>query len=120
LRQKKRRAQRRVTVLKTDRDEISNDREICDVFADHYERHFDRLYADPDSVDSFVKGIQEEAGERDLSCLDQPITEDELYIAVKKGDLNKAPGIDGVGQAFYKIFWDTIKLDLLDLMNFMF
>jgi hypothetical protein len=121
LRQKKRRAQRRVTILKTDRDEeISNDREICDVFADHYARHFDSLHADPDSVDSFVKGIQEEAGERDLSCLDQPITEDELYTAVKKGDLNKAPGIDGVGQAFYKIFWNRIKLDLLDLINFMF
>jgi hypothetical protein len=68
-----------------------------------------------------VEGIREEAGEQDLSCLDQPITEDDkLFIAVKKGDLNKVPGIVGVGQAFYKFFWDTIKLDLLDLINFMF
>jgi predicted esterase YcpF (UPF0227 family) len=88
LRQKKRRAQRRVTVLKTDRDQISNDREICDVFAEQYERHFDRLHSDPDSVDRFVGVIQEEAGERYFSCLDRPITEDKLFTAVKKGDLN--------------------------------
>jgi hypothetical protein len=121
VRQKKRRAQRRVTVLKTDRDvEMSNDSEICDAFADHYERHFDRLHSDPDRVARVVGEIREKASGPDLSCLDQPITENELFTAVRKGALNKAPGIDGVGQAFYKIFWDTIKMDLLDLMNFMF
>jgi hypothetical protein len=30
---------------------------------------------------------------------------------------NKAPGADGFPAEFYQTFWDTMKLDLLDLFN---
>jgi hypothetical protein len=52
--------------------------------------------------------------------LENPITERELYVAIRKGISNKAPGIDGLGIEFYKMNWNTIGSELLELVNFMF
>jgi hypothetical protein len=52
--------------------------------------------------------------------LNQPITEDELLQALKKGGKNKAPGGDGMCLEFYTENWPVIKQDLLELMNHMF
>jgi hypothetical protein len=43
--------------------------------------------------------------------LEQPITPDEVHIAVQKGKKRKAPGSDGIGLE-YKINWVTIKEDI--------
>jgi hypothetical protein len=52
--------------------------------------------------------------------LEKPITEDELFTAIRKGATNKAPGVDGLGIEFYKMNWEIIGPDLLELMNHMF
>jgi len=43
--------------------------------------------------------------------LEQPITAEELYTALKSGGPNKAPGSDGIGREFYIRLWDTIRED---------
>jgi len=35
----------------------------------------------------------------------------ELEVALKGMDLSKAPGPDGVVTAFFKTYWEVIKLD---------
>ena len=55
---------------------------------------------------------------RDL--LEQPISLEEVHIAVRKGGKNKAPGSDGIGLEFYKVNWATIKDDTRAMMNQMF
>ena len=98
LKQKKRRSQRVVTGLKDRRGrEFAGDEEICDGFAEYYSRHFERLQADSDCVNSLVQPLQEEASGEDMSSLDLPITECEMIAALRKGAINKAPGVDGVG-----------------------
>jgi hypothetical protein len=52
--------------------------------------------------------------------LEKPITEDELFAAIRKGSTNKAPGVDGLGIEFYKMNWEIIGSDLLELMNYIF
>jgi mannosylglycoprotein endo-beta-mannosidase len=52
--------------------------------------------------------------------LEKPITEYELLAAIRKGATNKAPGVDGLGIDFYKVNWEIIGPDLLELMNHMF
>jgi hypothetical protein len=54
---------------------------------------------------------------RDL--LDRPITLEELKTVLHRGAGNKAPGSDGIGLAFFKVNWDTIK-DMLALFNHMY
>jgi hypothetical protein len=45
---------------------------------------------------------------------------EELHEAVKKGKPNKATGEDGIRQEFFKIMWDTIKNELLEVINQMY
>jgi hypothetical protein len=66
-----------------------------------------------------------EIGRRNISTpwreqLEQPITPEEIHIAVMKGGKKKAPGSDGLGWEFYKANWATIKDDMGELMNQMF
>jgi len=66
-----------------------------------------------------------EAGHRHLSKdwkerLDMPLTTDELHHAVTKGGGNKAPGRDEIGGDFFKVTWEALKEDMLELFSTMF
>jgi len=52
--------------------------------------------------------------------LEQLITAEELYTALKCGGSNKAPGSDGIGREYYIRLWDTIRKDMLEIMNHMY
>lgn len=49
----------------------------------------------------------------DLSDLDAPISEDEVWDVVKNWPLNKPPGPDGFTGRFYRSCWQTIKQDVM-------
>jgi len=48
---------------------------------------------------------------------EQAVTLGEIKHAIRKGGNNKAPGPDGIGTAFYKENWETVKVDLCDVLN---
>ena len=52
--------------------------------------------------------------------LKRPITSDELHNALRAGARHKAPGIDGLSLEFYTGNWDTLRMDLTELINYMF
>jgi len=54
------------------------------------------------------------------TTLEEPVTFDELFCAIKQGKPNKAPGRDGICLEFFKHAWETTKQDLLDVMNDMY
>jgi hypothetical protein len=45
------------------------------------------------------------------------ITEQEVKEAIFQMKHNKAPGPDGFLAEFYQFFWETIKVDLMDLFK---
>ncbi|KAE8278213.1 Transposon TX1 uncharacterized 149 kDa protein ORF 2 [Larimichthys crocea] len=49
--------------------------------------------------------------------LDSPLTPQELYAALQSMQGRKAPGIDGLTVEFYKVFWDILAGDILDVFN---
>ena len=49
--------------------------------------------------------------------LEESITMEELFRAVKQGKPNKAPGQDGICLEFMKKTWELIKYDILEVMN---
>ena len=49
--------------------------------------------------------------------LTRPFSLDEIRLAILSMNVNASPGPDGFGPAFFKVNWDLIKLDLLNLMN---
>jgi len=54
------------------------------------------------------------------SVLEEPISLDELQYMISKGKPHKAPGHDGRGLRFYKMAWEVMKLDLLQIINCMY
>jgi hypothetical protein len=52
--------------------------------------------------------------------LEQPITEEEIKIALRSEAKHKSPGIDGICHEFYITNWETVHQDLLELLNHMF
>jgi exonuclease III len=53
----------------------------------------------------------------DLSELDAPFTEEEVKLAVDNTASDKAPGPDGFTGAFFKTCWNTIKGDIMAVIN---
>jgi hypothetical protein len=49
--------------------------------------------------------------------LDEAKTLEEIKHAMREGGDNKAPGPDGIGTAFYKEHWETVKDYLCDVLN---
>ncbi|WVZ77498.1 hypothetical protein U9M48_025357 [Paspalum notatum var. saurae] len=49
----------------------------------------------------------------DLSSLDVPFTEEEVWAAIRDMPSDRAPGPDGFNRAFYKAAWGTIKQDIM-------
>jgi mannosylglycoprotein endo-beta-mannosidase len=53
----------------------------------------------------------------DLGALGDPFTEEEAKAAVDRTASDKAPGPDGFTGAFFKASWDTIKGDIMAVIN---
>ncbi|KAK1663557.1 hypothetical protein QYE76_051716 [Lolium multiflorum] len=52
-----------------------------------------------------------------LDCLGDPFTEEEVKEAINQMPSDKAPGPDGFTGAFFKICWDTIKVDVMNVIQ---
>lgn len=48
---------------------------------------------------------------------DEPLTTEELGSALKKLSSGKAPGIDGLPTEFFKMFWNELKNDFVEVLN---
>ena len=49
----------------------------------------------------------------DLSSLDEPFSENEVWDTIKQLPADKAPGPDGYTGLFYRCCWGTIKADFM-------
>jgi hypothetical protein len=54
------------------------------------------------------------------ALLHLPITQEEHRAAITKSGKHKALGPDGISAVFFKVHYDTIKEDLLEVVNQMF
>lgn len=80
-------------------------------------KHFRKLYAKKTSNlvelpdDLFENRISEADGE----MLTRPFTEDEIWQAVWDCEGTKSAGPDGFSLEFYRVCWDTVKEDLMQV-----
>jgi mannosylglycoprotein endo-beta-mannosidase len=83
--------------------------------------YYKKLFGEPDEGnftmdESRTEDIpQVSIEENDL--LTAAYTEDKVRKAIFLMEHNKAPGPDGFPAEFYRTFWETIKVDLLDMFN---
>lgn len=53
----------------------------------------------------------------DLTDLDDPFTEEEVWEVVKQLPSGKAPGPDGFTTEFFQACWTTVKTDVMAAFN---
>lgn len=77
-------------------------------------KYYSNLFSDEDGVQDASLSIpfKRVLNERGRTFLDAAITLEELEEAMFVGDPNKAPGPDGLTNAFFQKAWNIIKLDL--------
>jgi hypothetical protein len=81
------------------------------------QQKFDTIPTNEENIRQMARRIKKRIPIEAVKETDGPITMEELHEAVKKGKPNKATGEDGISKEFYKIMWDTIKNELLEVIN---
>jgi hypothetical protein len=85
------------------------------VFEAFLQKKYEQLDFYSESTEQMVSVIQSVESSQYAEQLENPIAEDELFAAIRKGATNKAPGVDELGIECYKINWEIIGPDLLEL-----
>ena len=73
---------------------------------------------DPDIARMFLESVDVKISDGHNCMLEQRLTLEELTATVKQMKNNKSPGSDGIISEFYKLYWDDLKSDLLDVFQY--
>jgi hypothetical protein len=81
---------------------------------------YEQITVDSDAINEILAEVTSVSPILHTNSLERPITAEEIEAAVKKGGKRKAPGLDGLPLEFYSANWNTIKEDLVHVLNSMF
>jgi hypothetical protein len=73
---------------------------------------YDKLLGTCEQRDVSINLDNLELGQHDLSDLESPFSEEEVWNTIKQLPSDKAPGPDGYTGRFYKTCWSIIKSDV--------
>jgi hypothetical protein len=93
---------------------------IVATFVSHLSNKYKPIDLDESSMATLRSFIRPVCPTTYAALLEQHITYDELTAALRAGARPKPPGIDGLSFKFYSANWETIRSDLLQLLNHMF
>ena len=93
---------------------------IRNTFFRHLAQNFGPITVDDNAIQALLHNLPQVNPSTYAAQLKRPITSDELHNALRAGARHKAPGIDGLSLEFYTANWDTIRMDLTELINHMF
>jgi len=90
--------------------------DIVRVFTDYMGRKYDHIQVNEERMRHMMN-----CGLKTIhTALEESITMEEIFQAVKQGKSNKAPGQDGICIDVIKKTWEGTKYDLLEIMNNMY
>jgi len=95
-------------------------RDIAATFVTHLRRKYQPIAVDETALDTLRNFLHPVCQTAYTEQLEQPITNDELLAALRAGARRKSPGIDGLSLEFYTANWETVRSELLLLLNHMF
>jgi hypothetical protein len=79
--------------------------------------HFSNFMGHPPPQQRDINWEELHLSSHDLSGLDATFTEEEIKHAIHQMPLDKAPGPDGYTGAFFRSYWDIIKVDVINAAN---
>ena len=118
--EKKRSEAKTLHRLVTERNEITNQKEILEEVRRFYEKMYNKQDVDNNRMDQMIKNISAKLSEEDKNSIEGHLNEYECACALRDMNNNKSPGSDGITTEFYKIFWNDVKSFYVKSLNYSF
>lgn len=97
-------------IMQTDTTQINK------IFKDYYAKLYSKQDIDMEGSKKFLFELTlPQLTEKQVTILNNPMTEQEVTGIVKQLSNNKTPGSDGFPVEFYKMLRETIKTDITEL-----
>ena len=99
---------------------ISQQKKVSNELVDFYKSLFseDQHLTENECFEFLQKFSPPTVSAAEKQHCDRRITENECFKAISQLSNNKFPGLDEFSTEFYKVFWEVIKSDFLDCLNF--
>ena len=100
---------------------ITNTEDIINAQKEFYNKLYTTSLQDDtaENFENFTRNLEIPALNNDQNIqLDQPISEQEVYNALKLSPTGKTPGSDGLPNEFYQTFWEDLKPYLIGSMQY--
>jgi hypothetical protein len=98
-----------ITSLKVDRVTVTTQHAMANALHDH----FVQVFGCPGQLDGMIDLAELGIVNHELMSLDQPISKEEIWAAIREMPSDRASGPDGFTGAFYKASWPVIKYDTI-------
>jgi len=89
---------------------------VTNIFLNHLRQKFGPIDIERDSLPALQAHIKP-LDAAPAESLEQPINLEEVITAIRSGAKHRSPGIDGICHELYSASWETVHLDLLQLLN---
>ena len=121
IKERKREVQRTVPIIhdKNGSPQTSS-LDVLRVFAEHFKRKYDTIYVSGECMKRLTNCNLSTVPDAANIDLEDPVTMEEIYHAIKTWKTYKARGYDGIFLEFPKKTWETTKEDLLQIVNEMY
>ena len=97
--------------------EVSSQEEIEKAHVDFYSRLFSEEPIDAALQDDLLSSLLRQLSSDQASSCEGQMTLDEMTLALRSMNANKAPGPDGLSVEFYAKFWDRLGPYLCRVLN---
>ncbi len=103
-----------------DGQSVFNAGEILKEINDFYEKLFKSERVDEGKMNVLLQQITREVGEKDKTDCEKEIETEEIIQAINLLRVKKSPGIDGIGNEFYKVFKEKLSVILKEIYDDVF
>ena len=113
--------QNSITSLKNKHGKVkSEDEEVVKIEKEYYIELYKKAPTNQDEQETFLDKNEKEISNDWHPKLTKTFHEKEIFQAIKSMEENKSPGQDGIPMELYITFWQILKIDFTELINYIF
>ena len=110
-----------ITSLKNKNGEVkSQDEETLEIAKEYYTELYKKAETNQDEQETFLNKYEKGISNEWHPKLMKTFEEKEILEALKSMEENKSPGKDRIPMEFYITFWQILKKDFTELINYIF
>ena len=87
---------------------------------EYYTKLFQEQPVDVTAQNEILQHTKVKLSNEQREYLEAPLTEEEIFNAIRDTETNKSPGIDGIPIEFYSKFWNVLKDDFVEMANMIY